>query len=350
MVSKGGTNMRIQNVDEYETKYEYECDNIETSENDTDTKEFSAVVDGFYLESHLNNINERKELADIEAQKKMIEYACSDDLFIAKKYREQCSEQFHFFIIKLLNQYWANHMKKAEIREELIAEGHAAMLEALPRYNPSLGSPTNFLTPYIRHAAKEYIDRMIHHSTPYEANNWKKVNNSIEKLTREYGRVPSDVDIFYDTGLSLGVIRKSLTKRQFVSLDECSDVADDYDNSPEEVVVAQQYRQQMLEVLDQVLSPDEFTYVKYRYGFSSLGVLNKNEIRERMNWSASTINRIHENVMKIFKNTRLFQSLSNTVFTPKKWDLFEEGCSSNVAFGASDALIEDIMFTDGDIV
>ena len=198
-------------------------------------------------------------------------YAKSTEMYNAYTNKQITESEWRYYVIQEMNGLFITWQKKNIANKHLVDECDLmqtvamAVTENLAKYNPELGTLSNFLNSYINDAINQSIMNGRPMNTKYAYNK----ANKMDRIARQHGfdgyQDPnlSDVALEKLTGESSKTIKsiRNATSYTFCSLDKPNEDGDDLSNviqatgmSPEEYVINKEKYNLLYEALEELSS------------------------------------------------------------------------------------------------
>lgn len=313
------------------------------------TEKSKTETYGFDIQKHITDVCKTRRRADKETQIRMVELACSSDVFIAEKYRAECIYEFEGLVIDILTKQYP-HLYFSNQREDVISACHIAIIEALPFYDSNKGAkPSTFLHPRIVHAANQF-DADSKQITRYDQNNSKIIKKAIDSIRSRGIRQPSINDIERETGLSLGTIKRTLSMGGIVYLDELPETCDEgLSVNPEHSLLRKESDEFVYTLLDNLLTPNERDYVLYISGIYGKEYTQA-EIKDILGLTDTEVGNIGKSAMRKLRTNGSIRELLNPTYKKREYSHETSGISL-IPVEACDSLLDDIdsEFSDEDL-
>lgn len=157
--------------------------------------------------------------------------------------------------------------------------------EKLPDYDPLKSTPTTYFVRYFKQVISEYLRENTLHLSQYDAKNVAKVKRAIAYY-ESHGIMWDEAMLSNRTGLSAKVLRNTLyiaTNAKRASMDDEEKTVNlkSNDITPEEMVLKQEILKELVQVLRQTLTNDEFTFFLVRTNLLGEAELTYQEMADK---------------------------------------------------------------------
>lgn len=242
--------------------------------------------------------------------------------------------------------YWARseikkgmdrYRKSSDYFDELESDCCAIFFEKLKGYDPALGAPTTYFTPYFRQVITVYRHANSQNLSANDAKNIGAIRAAIgehEKKGEDY-----TVNILaLDTGLSIKVVKNSLFRMQTsvrANIDDCRDLSSKIPG-PEELAVKNEINSRLYDALQNVLTDDEIKFLFYKVDiFGSGRERSYKEVAEHYNTSAHEVKSLYSDIkLRLARDAAL-----SSYFTSQRLDDMQV----KIHTSASDDMERDIL-------
>lgn len=210
------------------------------------------------------------------------------------------------FIHFAMHKYFPNFKK---IHEDLYHEGIVATLEVLDDYNPSKGSLTTFLTPYLLHSASTYIACYVFHTTLYYHRILAQIFHSCALIVEDPLTFPIK-EISKCSKLSERTVENALKQYRsgkYLSYD--SDMSSASYTMNDSYILKEELSKAVHSSLNQLDALDQLI-IRCRFGFDDHSPMEIKEIALNLSLSQTFVTARLEKSLKILKENPVLQSFA----------------------------------------
>lgn len=223
------------------------------------------------------------------------------------------------FIHKLLRAY--KSFMTPDNYEDFVHEAYAAVIAALPKYDPKY-SLTTFIPYEIKHALQKYISSIRGLSNTY-SQRINHITRVIEKLNALGIENPTPKDIASAMGtitekqvIEALQLRDSSLVWNYQDAEECSNLFKVHAPSPEEIIAQKETEELLVMALTQ-LNDMQKQCLLYYYGACGFDKMDNKEIAEMFNISIQEVKINIAKALKSLKKILRINNRDNTIGTQK---------------------------------
>ena len=224
---------------------------------------------------------------------------------------------------------------------EITSELYIEFCNVLYNYDPHFTTPTTYFSRPFKGAITRYLSKQ-NRKTPYEIQNWKKVNNCIQYFEGK-GQLWTPEMISALSGLSLKVVQSTLEiniRSQLVNLDDLYDIKDQR-KTPEEEYFDNEREMAINASLKKNLSPEEYELFLLRLNLENRKELSFDRVAKEAGIPLKEARQKLSNIsVKLAKDPTL--RILFHICEEKQQDL-ENSLMDDIQFEEEQDILEDVL-------